>query len=205
MIEMTIKSLHLFRRKITEMNSAEVHELLNKVHKKHKTLSLTSKGFENLSRDIMSECKEMVSASTLKRLWNYVGDVHEVRESTLDILARYVGFENYQGFLNELKKTSGDNSYFFTREQIKASELSIGDRVQLGWAPNRIVVVEYLGDMKFVVVTSENSKLNVGDTFIMSSFLINTPLYITTLMRKGLEMSPYLAGRNGGLTILKKL
>jgi hypothetical protein len=147
----------------------------------------------------------MVSSSTLKRLWNYVGDVHEVRESTLDILSRYVGFDNYQAFLNELKKSPQRNSYFFTRDEIKASELTAGDRVQIGWAPNRIVIVEYLGDMKFRVEASENSKLEVGDTFLINSFLINTPLYLTTLVRKDLEMPPYLAGRNGGLTILKKL
>jgi hypothetical protein len=205
MIEMVIKSLHLFSRKITEMNSAEVQELLQRVHKRHKTLCLTSKGFEDLSRDIMSACNEMVSSSTLKRLWNYVGDVHEVRESTLDILSRYVGFDNYQAFLNELKKSPQRNSYFFTRDEIKASELTAGDRVQIGWAPNRIVIVEYLGDMKFRVEASENSKLEVGDTFLINSFLINTPLYLTTLVRKDLEMPPYLAGRNGGLTILKKL
>ncbi|MFB0974077.1 MAG: hypothetical protein QMB59_05875, partial [Bacteroidales bacterium] len=127
------------------------------------------------------------------------------RKSTLDILSRYLGFSNFESFTQDLKKTPQYNSYFFSTNQIKSAELNEGDLVEIGWAPNRIIVIGYLGNESFKVVSNENSKLELGDTFSVKNFMLGFPLYIPAITRGDALTPPYLAGRNGGLTLLQKM
>ena len=56
--------------------------------------------FDYLSEKIQAKTHETVSANTLMRLWGYRESVN-ARRSTLDILARFVGSEDYAHFLKE--------------------------------------------------------------------------------------------------------
>ena len=56
--------------------------------------------FDYLSEKILAKTHETVSANTLMRLWGYRESVN-ARRSTLDILARFVGSEDYAHFLKE--------------------------------------------------------------------------------------------------------
>ena len=187
------------------MNTPEVQELLHKVEEQYKTLNITSKGLDELADAVEDKTGEHISPSTLKRLWGYVGDKHETRKGTLDILARYLGFANFECFTQDLKKAPQYNSYFFSTNQIRSEELHEGDRVEIGWAPNRIILIEYLGNESFKVVSNENSKLELGDTFSVKNFMLGFPLYIPAITRGDTLTPPYLAGRNGGLTLLQKM
>ena len=63
----------------------EIVELLAQVEKRFgKTLSTPSDYYE-LSIALL-QIKQSVSVATLKRLWGYVGDVHQPRLATLDAL-----------------------------------------------------------------------------------------------------------------------
>ena len=74
------------RKEIPELNA-----LLSEVERKYGRRIATSTDFEALSVVIEHEINEMISASTLKRLWGYVSSNPSPRVSTLDILSRYVG------------------------------------------------------------------------------------------------------------------
>lgn len=69
-----------------------------KVHERYGRRLATTTDFESLSMTVENEIKERISTSTLKRIWNYISDVSSVRESTLDILSRYVGFNGFSHF-----------------------------------------------------------------------------------------------------------
>ena len=56
--------------------------------------------FDYLSEKILAKTHETVSANTLMRLWGYRESVN-ARRSTLDILSRFVGSEDYAHFLRE--------------------------------------------------------------------------------------------------------
>ena len=56
--------------------------------------------FDYLSEKILAKTHETVSSNTLMRLWGYRESVN-ARRSTLDILARFVGSEDYAHFLKE--------------------------------------------------------------------------------------------------------
>lgn len=59
----------------------------------------TPKDFDYLHDSIFGECREMVSTSTLKRIWGYVPTDGQPRTASLDLLARFVGFDSWEQFV----------------------------------------------------------------------------------------------------------
>lgn len=145
----------------------------------------------------------MLSASTLKRLWGYVNSSPVPRRSTLNILSVYTGRKNFDDFCAEIKKMSGVDSAFFTAKCISASELVENDVIVIGWNPNRLVELEYLGNHQFSVIKNQNSNLSIGDSFEASSFMVGYPLYIPRILREGEFTPPYIAGVHDGLTVVE--
>ena len=72
----------------------------------------------------------------------------------------------------------------------------------LGWAPNRLVVLNYLGSFQFEVVCSENSQLQAGDRFELSEIIVGYPLYISRILRGGKYTPSYVAGQINGINLL---
>ena len=66
----------------------------------------TPKDFDYLRDCIYEECHEMVSLSTLKRLWGYDRYEGTPRVSSLNPIARYVGFRDWDDFLHD--QSDGD-------------------------------------------------------------------------------------------------
>lgn len=187
--------------------SKEIPELtclLKQVEKVYGRRVATTTDFESLSVVIEHEIGELLSASTLKRLWGYVGDRRTPRADTLDILSKYCGKKDFKDFCEWLAQESGVESQFFTERYVRTADLSVGDRITLGWVPDRLVRVKYLGTGRFCVVTSTNSKLKEGDEFESDGFMLNFPLYITAIYRDGEVLPSYVAGRVHGLSVLEK-
>ena len=68
--------------------------------------------------------------------------------------------------------------------------------------PNRTLRLNYLGESEYEVTRSENSKIQAGDRFMAGCFIKNSPLYLPYIERNGARTAPFVAGRNGGLTII---
>ena len=181
----------------------ELAYLLDEVEKKYGRRIATTTDFESLSVVIEHQTGELVSSSTLKRLWGYVSLNPTPRISTLDILSRFVGSRDFKMFCEELKESKSFVSTFFTARCQTVAELTPGMRVTVGWAPNRRVELEYLGDFQFEVLTSENSQLMVGDRFELSEFIMGYPLYISRILRDGEYTPSYVAGKQDGINLLK--
>ena len=190
---------------IKDNHIPELHYLLTEVEKHFGRKVCTSSDFEALSSVIESEVGEMVSASTLKRLWGYVNSSPVPRRSTLNILSVYTGRKNFDEFCAEIKNMSGVDSTFFTAKCISASELGEKDVIVIGWNPNRLVELEYLGNHQFRVIKNQNSNLAIGDSFEASSFMVGYPLYIPRILRDGDFTPPYIAGVHDGLTVVERV
>lgn len=184
------------------MNNAVIEELKTIVEEKYGMRLNTTTDFEAFSVALHYKNTLDVSASTLKRLWGYVNDSHKPRQATLDTLAQYLGHANYNKFEMWLKTSKRFNSSFIHTRQVISNTLVQGDCVQIGWSPNRLVSLRYLGDSFFEVTASENSKLQTGDRFLTGCFLMGQPLYLPYLLRNGEKTEPFVAGRNGGLSII---
>ena len=156
--------------------------------------------------------KEHISESTLERLWGYSTRENKcgtVSVRTLDVLARYAGFAGWEDFCQWLKHEQLKESELFENKSISSSSLSVGDCLQIGWQPDRICVVKYLGDSKFEVESSENTSVSKGDTFKAIQFQLDRPLYMeefSSFDSSGKRVSgTYAVGEEHGLTTLRLL
>ena len=191
----------------TDMNihKPEIIELLSYVEQKYPKNLQTTTDFEEFSFHLKQETGEQISASTLKRLWGYVNDSHTPRPQTLDILSRYIGHDYFKTFCNWIKSSTAYNSSFFATKQILSKDLSPGQEVEIGWAPNRYLRLQYQGNGFFFITEALQSKLQKGDSFEAAAFLLKQPLYLPYILRNGNKTSPFIAGRNGGLTLINQL
>lgn len=183
----------------------EIEQLMRCVELRYGSLLSTTTDFEVFSMHLKRTTSAELSASTLKRLWGYVSDGHQPRRTTLDILARYAGHESYAAFLQWLKAQRTDNSEFVDMEQIVSTQLAVGSHVRIGWSPDRLLLLSYRGDNLYEVIEASNSKIHAGDAFYAGCFIKHQPLLLPYLLRHGQHTPPFLAGREGGLTVLEKL
>lgn len=188
------------------MNDKQIPELaflLQEVARKWGRNLSTSSHFEALSVDIEKSNGDFVSSSTLKRLWGYVSLRPTPRIDTLDVLCRYIGFRDFKAFKASLGANPAFTSGFFTSKFVSSDSLSKGDALTIGWAPDRIVELKYLGEGLFRVESSRNSKLMEGDEFHATQFLLGWPLLISKIKR-GEEYTPsFVAGKKEGLNYIE--
>lgn len=165
----------------------------------------TSNDFIFLSGEIQGRLKETLSTSTLKRLWGYVEGYTTVRPYTLDILARFVGFPDWETFVSDYCEVdSVQSSHRVANPSLYANELTAGDQVEICWNPNRRCLLAYQGNSLFSVSESENAKLGAGETFLCERFTPNEPLYVHHICPDG-NKELFVMGNKGGLTKVRKL
>lgn len=155
------------------------------------------KDFDFLSRQIQGYTQESISMSTLKRMWGYVATTCKPSLFNLDLLSRMVGYPDWAAFCKDDNGTA--SSRFFVKSKLISAALEVDELVKLTWCPGRIVTIQYLGNDSFKVLTSVNSKLDVGDTFVCHQFVGDEPLYLSNLHHFGMLPCNYVCGRNGGI------
>mgnify|MGYP006988973001 CR=1 FL=1 len=183
----------------------ELMYLLEKVAGAYGGRLSTANDFDYLSAEIEKKTGLLLSSSTLRRLWGYDNYDSSPRESTLDCLARYVGYDRFDSFRRAVRDMPEFSSGFLSGECVFSRDLVRGDRVVLGWNPNRQVEVLYLGDFCFEVVRSLNAKLLPGDRFEASAFVKGYPMYLPGVERGGENLPLYVAGIKDGLISVQKL
>lgn len=155
---------------------------------------------DRLSYDISQQINETIGVTTLKRLFGFARDTAVPRRTTLDILARYAGFDTYPEMIASLYP-AGD-SEFEEGFDIKTDGLQPGQQVRFTYLPDREVTLEYIGDREFRVAASKGSRLREGDIAIISSFCLDHPLIVESVIRSGENLGRYVAGKASGLTSL---
>ena len=181
----------------------ELQYLLELVEKQYGRKLSTTTDVESLSVIIEKTTGELLSSSTLKRLYGYVSLNTVPRKTTLDILSRFIGNRDYETFRISLSNDPQFSSRFFSAKTVTTSELKAGDRLRIGWPANRIVTLNYLGDDLFEVETSVNASLVKGDRFRQVSFMKGYPLYLSRILRDGDYTPAYVAGMNSGLNLIE--
>lgn len=167
----------------------------------------THNAFIALVDAIGSTIHEHLSESTLERLWGYsTRGTDAISIRTLNVLSRYVGKSTWKDFCADLKSESPLESEEFASESVVSAYLQAGQRLQLGWLPDRLITVQYLGLNRFVVLESLNSSLMPGDSFECLQIQAGRPLYLDRFLRACSETeSRYVVGERSGLTLVKLL
>lgn len=158
---------------------------------------------EILSLDIESKTGVRIGATTLKRLVGFAQDERTPHTSTLDAIARYLGYAHW----DELSKIedNGNSDFETPDDEIRSADLQTGACVEITYLPDRRLILEYLGNNRYRMTASENSKLQQGDEVEILNFVLHHPLLVVNVWRNGESLGQFTAGRVSGLSSIKQL
>ena len=183
-------------------NTAAIANLRREIETAVNRRLATPKDFDALREMIFSRLHILVSATTLKRIWGYIDDNVSTRRGTLDILARYLGYADFEAFANGATADGGElpSNPIMSRRIDVDEQLQPGDMIRLTWQPGRVCDVEYRGDRVFCVVASQCTRLKAGDTFKCSLMIEDEPLYIDMLVTAdSVTPTAYVCGKKSGI------
>lgn len=155
---------------------------------------------EALSKDIEARTGEHLGVNTLKRMVGLLDSTVEPRQTTLNVLASYLGYSNWL-VLNLITSNEG-NSEFDGGQRILPTQLQPGKKVQFTYDPDRDVTLVYEGGELFRVTDSHRSKLLPGDLVSVQQFVLGQPL-VCSVLRGDKSLGTLTAGKLAGLTSLQ--
>ena len=176
----------------------QICALRERIEKKiGKTLN-THSDFIELTSLIELELRQHISESTLERVWNYSTRGYDnVSLRTLNVLSNFAIGDNWNSFCDLLKKENKIESEVFNLEVISTEDLKVGDKIRIGWMPNRLCIISYLGENRFIAEECENSTKKKGDTFICHQFILGKELVMSDFRQ---ESKIYVVGKEHGIT-----
>ena len=184
----------------------EVAALKRDVENRSLITPRTHDDFKRLREIIFDSLKESVSETTLERVWSYSNrNIRNVSLYTLNLLSRYADGTDWEEYCRRLAKRQKSESGIFDINGISSDALHPGDKLVIGWQPDRVCRILYLGDNRFVAEETKNAKLKEGDTFSCLHFQLNQPLCLENLKSADGKVSGkrYCAAINYGLKMLQ--
>lgn len=148
--------------------------------------------------DIEKHTGEHLGVNTVKRLLGFIHDDRQPRVSTLNIIARYLGYDNWEA-LKLVDDENGNSGFGPCAAEIHSSHLKLGNRVEVTYKPGRRLVLEFKGGNSFRVIESVNSKLLVGDEIILDHMVQSYPLLVSSVVREGQDLGSFTAGKAQGV------
>lgn len=174
-------------------------ELLKRLKEKSGLALNQSSHFDTLAQAIFDSTGEGLGANTLKRLFGFNIKKVVPRRSTLDILARYLSFTDFDNLLLELGEEA-DISAFSPVESVDIGALADGATVTISYDPNRTLTLKYLGNFRFKVEAAVGSKnLREGDELTVSQIAAGHRFVVSHVYRDGVDLGPYEAAKSKGI------
>lgn len=160
----------------------------------------SSSACERLALDIESQTGEKLGFTTLKRLLGFTSEKAEPRKSTLEILARYLGFNSYSQ-LEDAINNIGDSDFGGNADSVVSSQLARDAEINLSYSPNRRLKLKHVRDDEFIVMESLNGSLHTGDILFVESFTSGLPMIAKNVIRNGISLGRYMAGGKFGISL----
>lgn len=158
----------------------------------------TPSDFDKLADSIFCVTHVRLSSHTLKRFWGYLKSVN-VRRSTLDVMARFIGCRSWEGFVEMKEGQASGDCHISLGDYLDVTSLPIGARIRISWNPNHCIVARYEGHGLLIVEESVNGELKFGDTFRCFRIVAHEPLVLTELRRPGIPQFCYVCGERYGV------
>ncbi|MBQ3751849.1 MAG: hypothetical protein II865_11180 [Bacteroidales bacterium] len=189
---------------MTKNDNKNIKALLNMTEVSLNRKMKSTSDFEFLSNSIEMRCRTKLSVSTLKRLWSYTAHEHTPYFSTLSILAIFIGYKNFDDFVAN-KGIKSPTSFSYTAFSLSSKDMQQGDLLWIAWPPNRNCLLSYQGDNLYKVAQTQNTKLQVGDSFTSLYFAEGLPLYLDDYIHKDNPPVTFVIGYSGGLSSIKRI
>ncbi|NDV59257.1 hypothetical protein [Bacteroides sp. 519] len=152
--------------------------------------------FEALSESVFEKTGERLSVNTLKRLFGVINEVKST-PTTLNIIARYLGYSNWQSLLNELEDTNSGFAPCPTSIHLK--DLPVGTHIDISYSPDRQVLLEVVSTSQCRVIKVNKGKLQVDDILDIDTIVLHAPFIVKNVRRNGMELGAYTGGQEGGV------
>lgn len=159
----------------------------------------SSSDCERLALDIESRTGERLGVTTLKRLLGFTSEKAEPRQSTLEILARYLGYNSYR-VLEDVINNKGDSDFDCNAETFLSSRLPNDAEINISYSPNRQLKLKHVKDDEFFVMESINGSLQAGDIIFVDNFITGLPMIAKDVIREGKSLGRYVAGGKFGIS-----
>lgn len=143
--------------------------------------------FSTLAALISNTTKHSIGVTTLKRLFGYIEDERETNQSTLNLVARYLGYTSWEEYINTFRI---DSVWDVDSNTIWVENLMLGTLITVSYLNRNVSFEVILFDNHRVlkVISANNSSLQAGDVAFIDR------------IRKGeyLEARKVLRGNNCG-------
>lgn len=165
----------------------------------------TAFGSNWLRQDIVKVTGEDIGLNTVKRLTGVLSSGSDssqfhARTDTMDIVARYLGFINYRDLQHYI--ASGSSQFKKADGLVVMDEQPVGTTVVIRWSPDREIILRRIDSGEYLVESSANSKLRVGDCLKIAQTMAGYPLIVKEVVREGHALGPYTAAPELGVTFV---
>lgn len=161
--------------------------------------------FNELSRLIQKKTGRSLSLPSIKRIWGYVRYEGFPSVTTLNTLAQYNEFKDWESFMIRNLGSNTDDSGFIDESVLNADSIKCGDRLLLSWGVEKSCEIECISHMRFRVNSSQNIKLKAGDKFTLHTLCIGHPVYVADIERGKIHVPAYIGAKKGGITSISIL
>ncbi|MDE7441796.1 MAG: hypothetical protein K2M69_06505 [Muribaculaceae bacterium] len=179
------------------------HLILYLLSKKANCDISTPHGANILRNDIEARTGEKLSINTIKRLVGVIRSDASPRMSTLDIIAKYLDYIDgkHLVYVHSRRITS---RFLKEKPYIDLRDEPVGMEIDLRWSINHRMRIKHLGEGKYVVRASHNTKLQAGDILSMTLLARHYPLAISEVIRGEENLGNYIAGMDDGIEMISK-
>lgn len=154
--------------------------------------------FNELSLSIEKKTGRSISLSSIKRLWGYIKYDGFPSPTTLNTLAKFNGYKDWDTFLM-VNIDGTDYSGFVEDSVVNTEELNVGDKLVLRWGGDKSCEIECLSLARFRVNQSHNIKLMKDDVFTLHTIFKGHPLYVSDIQRGDEYIPAYIGAKKGGI------
>lgn len=158
----------------------------------------TPHGADRLQKEIESQTGERLSVNTIKRLAGILPYKGSIRISTVDILARYLGYSSAKELMAIMEGNTSD--FKLPPHYLDLSELHTDERVILEWSPNRRIIIRNIKEGRYIVEKAFNSKLKEGDILEVGVVAEGMPFMVRDVIRADRSLGPYTAAQESGMS-----
>lgn len=151
---------------------------------------------ERLMYEIAQSTHQHIGVTTLKRLFGFIGGTSTPRMSTLDILAGFLGYRNYNDLIRSLDPDNELEQKPIL--QLDAKDIGPDKRIRL-FFNGHYLCVEHEEEMRFRVLQSTDAALRKGDCVQICSFRVGYPVYVRRLLRDGLPLKACVLAKVSGI------
>lgn len=161
------------------------------------------KDCDGLAVEISKIAGDRLSPSTLKRIFGFITPGGAPSLYTLDVISKFLGYLDWEDLQAQLKSL-GDSHFLDVGPNILRSEdISEGYEFEIGYSPERKILLLCIGKATFRVLESENSSLCKDDIVVIHLLGQNYPLIVNSIHRDDKILGPWIAAKSNGIDYIR--